>query len=251
MRILLVNVNTSTAVTRALAERARATARPGTEIEALTPRFGPASVEGNFESHLAAVAVMDRVLTYDQPYDAVVQAGFGDHGKEGLQELCSVPVIDITEAAAHTAALIGHRFSVVTSLDRTVPMIWDRLTLTGLHTRCASVRATGLGVLELEADPAAASRTVAAQAAEAVEHDGAEVLVLGCGGMAGLELTPDDTRGAPVVDGVAGAVALAESLVGLGLTTSKVRTHAAPLPKTLTHWPLSAALDRRPPTGPR
>ena len=247
MRILIVNVNTSTAITRALAEQARTVARAGTEIEALTPRFGPASVEGNFESHLAAVAVMDRVMTYDRPYDAVIQAGFGDHGKEGLQELCPTPVIDITEAAAHTACLLGHRYSVVTSLDRTVPMIRDRLTLAGLHTRCASVRASGLGVLELESDPTAAAEAVARQARLAVEQDGAEVVVLGCGGMAGMELTPEDTAGAPVVDGLTSAVALAESLVGLGLTTSKVRTFAAPRPKPVTHWPLSPGLEARSP----
>ncbi|AFR08545.1 aspartate/glutamate racemase family protein [Nocardiopsis alba] len=242
MRILLVNVNTSEAVTEALGSQARAVARPGTEIEALTPRFGPESVEGNFESHLSAVAVMDRVATYEHPYDAVVQAGFGEHGKEGLQELCSVPVVDITEAAAHVAVMIGDRYSVVTSLRRTVPQIEARLAQAGLDSRCASIRASGLGVLELEADRDAAVRTVAAQARAAVEEDGAETVVLGCGGMAGLDEAVREACGVPVVDGVAAAVALAESLVGLGLTTSKISTFAAPRPKTVTHWPLSTAL---------
>src|SRR5690606_42141063 len=117
MRILLVNVNTSEAVTEALAEQARAAARPGTEIEALTPYFGPESVEGHFESYLSAVAVMDRVVAYDRPYDAVVQAGFGEHGRERLQEPRSGPVADLTEAAAHPASLTRHALTVVARRD--------------------------------------------------------------------------------------------------------------------------------------
>ncbi len=96
MRILVVNVNTTESMTEAIAEQARSVAAPGTEIVGLTPFVGAESVEGNYESYLAAVAVMDRVLAYDQPYDAVVQAGFGEHGREGLQELLDVPVVDIT-----------------------------------------------------------------------------------------------------------------------------------------------------------
>jgi len=166
MKILAVNVNTTRTMTHSIAEAARAVARPGTEIIELTPSFGADSVEGNFESYMAAVGVMDAVTTYDGDFDAVIQAGFGEHGKEGLMELLDVPVIDITEAAAHMAMLIGHRFSVVTTLDRTVPGIEDRLLCFGLSAHCASVRSSGLGVLELE-DADAARRAVIAQARRA------------------------------------------------------------------------------------
>ncbi|MFP5346966.1 MAG: aspartate/glutamate racemase family protein [Actinomycetes bacterium] len=239
MRILVVNVNTTTSMTDAIAAQARSVAAEGTEIVGLTPFFGAESVEGNFESYLAAVAVMDRVLAYDEPYDAVVQAGFGEHGREGLQELLEVPVVDITEAAAHTACLLGHKYGIVTSLDRAVPQIEDRLKLAGLDSRCASVRASGLTVLELEENPEAAVAAIVDQAKRAVEDDGAEVLCLGCGGMAGLDEAVQRATGVPVVDGVAAAVVLAESLVRLGLRTSKVRTFAKPRTKKVTGWPIS------------
>ncbi|SEN54519.1 allantoin racemase [Pseudomonas sp. ok272] len=125
----------------------------GTQIIGLTPHVGADSIEGNFESDLAAIAVMDWVMRYDQPFDAVIQAGYGEHGREGLQELLDVPVVDITDADASTAMFLGHAHSVVTTLDRTVPLIEDRLKLSGLWDRCASVRASGLAVLELEQDP--------------------------------------------------------------------------------------------------
>jgi allantoin racemase len=237
MRILIVNVNTTESMTQAIAEQARSVASPGTEIIGLTPRFGAESVEGNFESYLAAIAVMDRVMSYEGPYDAVIQAGYGEHGREGLQELLEVPVVDITEAAASLAMLLGHKYSVVTTLDRTVPLIEDRLKLAGVYERCASVRASGMSVLELEASPQRAIEAIVAQAIEAVNQDKAEVICLGCGGMAGLDQQIRERAGVPVVDGVTAAVALAESLVRLGLTTSKVRTYATPRAKKMTGWP--------------
>ncbi|WP_405775581.1 aspartate/glutamate racemase family protein [Streptomyces sp. NBC_00859] len=238
MRILVVNVNTTESITEAIAAQARSVASPGTEIVGLTPRFGAESVEGNFESYLAAIAVMDRVRSYPEPYDAVIQAGYGEHGREGLQELLEVPVVDITEAAASTAMFLGHTYSVVTTLDRTVPLIEDRLKLAGLSARCASVRASGLAVLALEEDPAAAVESIVSEAERAVREDKAEVICLGCGGMAGLDQQIRDRTGVPVVDGVSAAVTLAESLVRLGLSTSKVRTYASPRPKHIT-WPAS------------
>lgn len=224
-------------MTEAIAESARAVASAGTEIVGITPRFGAESCEGNFESYLAAIAVMDAVTSYPEPFDAVIQAGYGEHGREGLQELLDVPVVDITEAAASTAMYLGHKYSVVTTLDRTVPLIEDRLKLAGLDARCASVRASGLGVLELESDPDRAVEAIVRQAREAVENDHAEVICLGCGGMAELEEKVRAATGVPIVDGVRSAVTIAEGLVRMGLSTSKVRTYATPREKKVIGWP--------------
>lgn len=125
-------------------------------------------------------------MAYDRPFDAVIQAGYGEHGREGLQELLDVPVVDITDAAASTAMFLGRAYSVVTTLDRTVPLIEDRLKLSGLWDRCASVRASGMAVLELEASPHKALEAIVRQAELAVIEDKAEVICLGCGGWPGL-----------------------------------------------------------------
>jgi allantoin racemase len=242
MRILVVNVNTSESMTGVIGESARRYASPGTEIVALTPYFGAEAVDCNFESYLSAVAVMDRVLAYDGPYDAVVLAGFGEHGRDGLAELIEAPVVEICEASAHVAMMIGRAYSVVTTLRRSVPAIEDRLRLAGLWDRCASVRASGMSTLEVDADPAGAVRAVVAEAREAVTADGAEVICLGCAGMAGLEEAITTELHVPVIDGVGAAVRLAEAIAGLGLTTSKVSTYAPPEPKEIIAWPLSAAL---------
>jgi len=238
MRILVANVNTTSSMTESIVASARAAASPGTDIVGLTPTFGAESCEGNVESYLAAIGVLDCVLKYPEPFDAVIQAGFGEHGREGLQEALDVPVVDITEAAAIMAGLLGHKFGIVTSLDRTVPLIEDRLLLAGLDRRCAAVVASGLSVLELEQDHQRTVDAIVAKARDMVLHQGVEVICLGCGGMAGLDEAVAAATGAPVVDGVASAVTLAEGLVRMKLGTSKVRTYAPARAKQLTGWPL-------------
>jgi allantoin racemase len=245
MRILVVNVNTSKSMTDSIAAAARRYASPGTETVALQPFFGAEAVDTNFESYLSAVAVMDRVLACDLPYDAVVLAGFGEHGRDGLQELIEQPVVEICEASAHVAMMIGRAYSVVTTLQRSVPAIEDRLKLAGLWERCASVRASGMSTLEVDRDPKGAVRAVVAEARKAVENDHAEVICLGCAGMAGLEEAITTELQVPVIDGVGAAVRLAEALVGLGLKTSKRSTYDFPDPKQIIGWPLSEALGLR------
>lgn len=243
MRVLVVNVNTSETMTETIAQAARRAASAGTEIVALRPRLGADSVDCAFESYLAAVAVMSTVSAYDGPYDAVVMAGFGEHGRDGLQELIEEPVVEICEASAHVAMMIGRTYSVVTTLQRSVPAVEDRLRLAGLDDRCASVRASGMSTSDVDEDPARAVAAVVEQARRAVEEDHAEVICLGCAGMAGLEEAITSSLGVPVVDGVAAAVKLAEALVGLGLRTSKVSTYAFPETKTMAGWPLPAGAD--------
>ncbi|MCL8010679.1 aspartate/glutamate racemase family protein [Streptomyces sp. AS02] len=242
MRIVVTNCNTTQEMTEEIVRGARAAAGPGTTVLGVTPAWGPESAEGWLDSYLSAAAVIDTLRTYDGPrYDAVVMAGFGEHGREGVRELVDVPVVDITEAAAHLACLLGRRYGVVTTLERSCGQIEDSLELAGVGRNCAAVVGTGLGVLELEDGERTESAFLAA--AERARDAGAEVLVLGCAGMTGLQRVVGEKLGVPVVDGVAAAVRLAESLVALGLTTSRAGGYAKPLPKRRA-WGLLSR-DRR------
>ena len=246
MKILVLNPNTSATMTDEIAAAARVASAAGTEIVALSPRFGTAAIDSAAESYLSAVGVMDLVATMvsagDFDYDAVILAGFGEHGKDALQEMLSVPVLDIAECAAHVAHLIGRRFSVITTLSRSIPAIEDRLMLAGLAAHCASIRACGLRTADVDADPAGAVEAIVGAAARAVAEDGADVICLGCAGMAGVTAAISAKLGVPAVDGVAAAVALAQAVVGLGLATSKAGVYADGPNNPRTHWPLSTAL---------
>ncbi|MEU0280785.1 aspartate/glutamate racemase family protein [Streptomyces sp. NPDC006195] len=233
MRILVTNCNTTRAMTEEIVRGARTAAGPGTTITGLTPAWGPESAEGWLDSYLSAAAVLDTLRGYEkEPYDAVVMAGFGEHGREGARELLDVPVVDITEAAAHLACLLGRRYGVITTLDRSRGQIEDSLHTAGVAAHCAAVVGTGLGVLDLGDDRRTTEAFLAA--AERARDAGAEVLVLGCAGMTGLRRTLGDRLRMPVVDGVGAAVRLAESLVALGLRTSRTGGYARPRPKRRT-----------------
>ena len=236
MRILVVNPNTTASMTETMRRGAQAYARPGTEIVAIEPEWGPESIEGFFEGFLSAAAVLERLATYPDPVDAVVMAGYGEPGLQGAMELMDVPVLDVTSASAHMACLIGHRFGVVTTLDRCVPQIEIALAESGLLGRCAGILASGVCVLDVDDDHTA---TVAAMAgpARTLVQQGAEVICLGCGGMSGLDRALSAELGVPVVDGLVAAVKLAEGLVDYGLATSRALAFERPRPKAMLAWP--------------
>jgi allantoin racemase len=235
-RIAIVNCNTTEAMTRVIAARAGAAVRPDTEIVAITPRWGVESAEGWYDSFISAAAVLYELERLPDGIDGVVLAGFGEHGREGARELLDIPVIDITEAAAHLAMPLGRRFAIVTPLARSVSQIEDSLMTAGLLGRCAAIEDTGLGVLETDPGSERTRDAFVAAARRAIDK-GAEVICLGCAGMAGLEKHLRDRIPVPVVDGVAAAAALAETIVRNGLTTSKNGSYSRPLPKTRTWNP--------------
>lgn len=234
MRILAINPNTTEAMTRDIESQARLYAAGDTEVEAISPRWGPASIEGHLEDELAAVATLEAIAERAGEYDGVIIACYGDPGLYAARELSPVPVVGIAEASMLMACMVAHRFSVVTVLPRIRPMVEDVVARYGLTARCASVRATSLAVLDIERDPDAAEREIAAEAARAIAEDGAEAICLGCAGMGPLDRRVQDTLGVPVIDGVAAAVKLLEALCGYGLATSRVAAFKHPEPKELT-----------------
>ncbi|MDQ2083978.1 aspartate/glutamate racemase family protein [Xanthobacteraceae bacterium Astr-EGSB] len=236
MRIHVVNPNTTTSMTAKIAAAARAVAAAGTTIVASQPEFGPASIEGYYDEAFAVPGLLARIAEAetagpDAPVDAHVIACFDDTGLDAARALARAPVIGIGEAAFHLASLIAGKFSVVTTLARSIPAIEHNLVRYGLAARCARVRAAEVAVLSLEEPGSPARERIEAEIETAKRDDGAEAIVLGCAGMTDLAASLSDTHRLPVIDGVAAAVVLAEGLVRLKFTTSKLGGYAPPLPK--------------------
>lgn len=230
MLLTIVNPNTTAAMTHRIGVAARAAASPGTTIAAVNPERGPASIEGYYDEALSVPGLLAE-LAKAPASDAFVIACFDDTGLDAARSLVTAPVIGIGEAAMHLASLVAGRFSVVTTLSVSVPALEHNVHKYGFGRRCGGVRACEVPVLALD-DPASGARArIAAEIAKAIRDDRAEAIVLGCAGMADLAAELGAECGLPVVDGVAAAVRLAESLVGLGLRTSKRGGYAPPRPK--------------------
>ncbi|RBP07427.1 allantoin racemase [Roseiarcus fermentans] len=231
MLICVVNPNTTASMTEKIGAAAQAAASPGVEIRAVNPEFGPPSIEGYFDEAFSVPGLLDEIAKAADA-DAFVVACFDDTGLDAARSATAAPVVGIGEAAFHMASLIADKFSVVTTLPRSIAPIEKNLIKYGLMARCARVRAADVPVLALEEPGSDARRTIEAEILRALAEDGAEAIVLGCAGMTDLARDLERKVGVPVLDGVACAVGLAETLARLGLRTSKRNAYAFPLAKS-------------------
>ncbi len=129
--------------------------------------------------------------------------------------------------------MLGHRFTVLTARCQRVPAKIDHVAHLGLSDRLASVRALEMGVLEMDADPVQAKARILEVGRAAVEQDAAEVLVLGCAGLAGYGHELTRALAVTIIDPATVALKMAELLVELKLTHSKRGIYARPSSQAL------------------
>ena len=229
MLIKVINPNTTASMTEKIGACATAVAAPGAVIRAVNPTMGPASIESHYDEALAVPGLLEQIAAGEAAGAAGhVVACFGDPGLDAARELASGPVVGIAEAAMHSASFLGRGFSVVTTLGRTTGRAWELAHRYGMAGFCRNVRACEIPVLDLEIPGSNARETITQECKRAVEDDGADVIVLGCAGMADLCRYITEQVGVPVVDGVAAATKTIESLVAQGLATSTRSEYAPP-----------------------
>jgi allantoin racemase len=240
MKLLVINPNTSEAMTQGIAQAAREAASGAAEIIAVQSAFGPRSIEGHYDEAIAAAGVAEQVRL-NSGVDGVVIACFGDPGLDAAREACDAPVLGTAEAAFHAASFIATGFSVVTTLTRTCVIAERLLQRYGFERQCRGVHGTDIPVLALEACSEDTVAQIEACAREALQRDRSGAIVLGCAGMAGLARTLQQRLDVPVIDGVAAAVRFTHALAALGIRTSKRGDYALPFGKEYTGWaaPLS------------
>lgn len=239
MKILLINPNTTQEFTDRITSIAQRYAAPTTLITALTPAYGPRSIESIYDELLSSMGTLELALSKLDEYDGFVIACYSDHPTVyALREVTDKPVLGIAEASMLMACMLGHKFSVVTTNEEWEPLLQDAVRHFGLAERCASVRSTGMPVLALEsASPEETYQMILAASKRAIEQDGAEVICLGCAGMTGLDKKLEKELNVPVIDGVVGALKLIEGMVGYGVRTSKRKAYATPGAKELVGIP--------------
>ncbi|CAN7562339.1 aspartate/glutamate racemase family protein [Polaromonas sp. LjRoot131] len=204
-RLLVINPNTSTSVSALLQTHVQAAAGLHVQVSTVTARFGAPYISDEASYAVAAHATLDTwaaaLAGAQEAPDAVLIGCFGDPGLLALRESSPVPVTGLAEAAFIEAARHG-RFAIVTGGERWGPML-QRLaqalghapSLAGIHT----VAPTGA---QLAADPAAA-RTLLAQACrDAVRQLGAQAVILGGAGLAGMAASLQPGVGVPLIDSV-------------------------------------------------
>ena len=199
MRILVVNPNTSTSMTERLRRELEAVRGEQTILTVTNPTEGVPAIE-NAADEARAIPPMLRLIRDLAPsHDAVVIACFSDPGLAQARALVPIPVVGIEESSLREAARIG-QFTILTSRVARVPDKVEHVRQLGLESRLASVRPLEMGVLEMDADPDRAHARILEVGAAAVRDEGAEVLVLGCAGLAGHARELEGSLGVTVID---------------------------------------------------
>ena len=211
-------------------------------------QVGPSSIECEYDEALAVPDTIAKTIMAERDgADAVVIDCMGDPGLKPAREVAAIPVLGPCETSMHVAAMLGHRFSIVTVLDSVRPMLEDKAKIYGVYDKLASVRAIDIPVLEIEEDVGKVQRALADEAFAAVRDDKADVIVLGCTGFIGCadaiksELARNGYE-VPVIDPIQVTALIAAALADLGLSQSKT-TYAPPREKTIVGFDMPRQPD--------
>jgi len=220
MRIFIINPNSNPDMTRKIEKVAQAFAAGEFEVVCRATPGAPRFIETYEDQALAAPGMSKLLGENHEAFDAFVVACHCDPNLDLMKELSRKPVVGIGEASMKIATMLGHRFSVVSTAEHSIPnkeALVEKYHLGGL---LASVRAPEE---EWADEPLEEKYFRTAQAA--IEDDGAEVIVLGCAGLAGLDKRLQKRLGVPVLDGVVCALIIASGLSRYGISTSKIRRY--------------------------
>jgi allantoin racemase len=216
MRILLINANTTAAITDRLVAIAQAMAPPGLAFAGATGRFGARYIASRAASAVAAHAALDAYAEHGAGADAVLIGCFGDPGLDALREVAPVPVLGLADAAGAEAMRIAPRFGVVTGGAAWTPMLEEFFAARGAGSRLAGVRSVAPSGGEIARDPDAALSLLAEACRACVERDGAGAVILGGAGLAGLAARIAERVPVPLICSVEAGVRAAIAAVGQG-----------------------------------
>ena len=214
-RILVINPNSTEAVTRGIDEACAPLRIPGgPEIECVTLKEGPPGIETQQHVDGAVAPLLDLVSSKEKQYAAFVIACYSDPGLHSVREATKKPVLGISECGILTALTLGHKFGVIAILKQSIPRHLRYVGALGLTERLAGELPIGLGVTELSDETKTFGRMVEVGQTLRDQH-GANVVVMGCAGMARYRKPLQDKIGIPVVEPTQAAVAMAIGLVRL------------------------------------
>jgi len=219
LKILCINPNSSQEVTVGIEKICKEYLLPNTEIEVKYIKEAPPDIESYRDAAVSVKYLLDKFKKWKEQYDGFIIACHSDVGVDLLRELTEKPVIGIGEASMLFALPLGHKFSILSLKRKKIPQKEDLVRKYGLENRCASIRITGLGVIASDEEK---REKLMKEGIKAVKEDEAEVLILGCAGMAGFDKEIEKIVGVPVIDGVVSALLIMESLIRYRVKTSKV-----------------------------
>jgi allantoin racemase len=246
MRILVLNPNTTEAVTQLMIDAGKPVAAAGTELVPMTAPRGVPYIATRAEAQIGGATVLEMIAQAHQ-VDAVIIAAFGDPGLLGARELFEIPVIGISEAAMLTACMLGQRFALVALSTVFRPWYRDCVEMHGLTARCAGIYGLDKSFASVADVQDENLEALIALAERAIADQGADSLILAGAPLAGLAGRIRDRIPLPIIDPIAAAVKQAEAMVALAPRKAVIGSFKRPAakPSLGLSAPLAAYLDHR------
>lgn len=207
--VYVINPNSSQVVTAAIDEAvAPLRSTDGPNIECLTLAEGPPGIQSQRDVDGVIIPILRKAAELEESAGAFVIACFSDPGLHALREQSRRRVFGIAECGVLTALTLGQRFGVIAILPTSIPRHLRYFGAMGVMDRFAADLSVGLGVAELSDEDRTLNRMIEIGRTLKAAH-GADVLVMGCAGMARYRSALEDAVGIPVVEPTQAAVAMA------------------------------------------
>ncbi|MDQ8730878.1 aspartate/glutamate racemase family protein [Bradyrhizobium sp. LHD-71] len=243
MRILLLNPNTSDAMTARMLQTAEAAKAPGTTMVPVTATRGVPYIASRAEAQIGGAIALEMLAEHHHSVDAAIIAAFGDPGLFGARELFDIPIVGMAEAAMLSACMLGRRFAIVTFARALGPWYEECVAMHGLTARCAGVTMLDSPIRQVSDVQEEKEDLLVQMALRAVHERDADVIIMGGAPLTGLAPKVANRIPVPVVDQVAASVKQAELLVGLATVKASAGTFRRPPAKSTIGLP--DALARR------
>ena len=214
-RILVINPNSTEAVTRGIDQALEPLRMPGgPALDCVTLKEGPPGIETQQHVDSVVAPMLKLVREKESQYAAFVIACYSDPGLHSLREATRKPVLGIAECGILTALTLGQKFGVIAILRQSIPRHLRYVGALGVSERLAAELPVEIPVVELSNEEKTFRRMVEVGKALRQQH-GADVVVMGCAGMARYRKPLQDEIGIPVVEPTQAAVAMAIGRVRL------------------------------------
>lgn len=220
MRILIINPNSSIEMSETIQRSAEVFVDGRYDVTTVPVPTAPPFIDTYYDKAVAALGMLEIVKRNQATYDAFIVACHCDPNLDLLKEATTKPVVGIGEASMKMASMLGHSFSVLSTCAHSVPNKEVLIRKYHLEGCLASIRYPEESCsYEDEVD------MYLTISKDAIKEDLAEVLVLGCAGLAGMDKKLQDQLGVPVLDPIICALTITEGLVRAGYGISKVRRY--------------------------
>ena len=220
MKLLIINPNTSEAMTEDIRRTILMVKNKEIDIEVIHSDFGAESLESFYDYTLASFGMIRCLKKHVKDYDGILIACFGDPGLYAIEEISDCPVVGIAEASMGIANLLGAKFSILAASEKASPMMDYLVCGYGMQARSEGTVAINMSVLDVEQNKEEAIEKLV-NAGRIAKNRGAEVLILGCAGMTGISEIVEKRLGIRVLDPVFIGYSVLEMLVAKNISVGK------------------------------